>query len=240
MIPPTPTTLTTMPGSKAKIGFSIDSIVGEEVSKSTTTTPKDRSNDFKYVNDYQTEIARALRIPDSFSADGHMKFRPVLNGSNKDVRNFFGYTMKRESSLSPSAPYATQTVLPSDESPSVLRKSPRSPSPNPVANAITNNNNTSSNNNNNSNINNSSNNNNLHTSGSNTNNNEPPVVPPLAFTVSVQDDRIAFPFFHSPSLSFHLCLCLTVRWYRARPVVRLHDGIIRMTGELFVFVVIHI
>lgn len=193
MIPPTPTTLTTMPGSKAKIGFSIDSIVGDEVSKSSantnTATTKDR-NDFKYVNDYQTEIARALRLSsDSFSADGHMKFRPELNGSGKDVRHLFGYSMKRESSLSPSAPYAAaQTVLPSDES--SMRKS-RTPSPNPTnASALTNNNNTSSSNNNNnnssSNNNNNNNNSNLHTSGSNTNNNEPPIVPPLAFTVSLK------------------------------------------------------
>lgn len=178
MIPPTPTTLTTMPGSKAKIGFSIDSIVGEEVSKSTTTPTRDRND--KYVNDYQTEITRALRLSaDSFNADGHMKFCSDLNGTTKDVRrrDLFGYSMKRESSLSPLAPYqTTQTALPSEEN--SMRKSPRSPSPNQTASALTNNNNTSSTNNNN-------NNNNLHTSGSNTNNNEPPVVPPLVFTVSV-------------------------------------------------------
>lgn len=176
MIPPTPTTLTTMPGSKAKIGFSIDSIVGDEVSKSNTTTTKDRTD--KYVNDYQTEIARALRLSsDSFGVDGHMKFRPDLNGASKEARHLFGYSMKRESSLSPLAPYQTQSTLPSEEQ--TVRKS-RSPSPNPAANALTNNNNTNSNNNNNSN----SNNNNLHSSGSNTNNNEPPVVPPITFTVS--------------------------------------------------------
>ncbi|XP_055314986.1 homeotic protein empty spiracles-like [Sitodiplosis mosellana] len=171
MIPPTPTTLTTMPGSKAKIGFSIDSIVGEEVSKSTTTATRDRND--KYV--CQTEIARALRLSsDSFGADGHMKFRPELNGTTKDVRNLFGYSMKRESSLSPLAPYQTTqtTALPSEENP--MRKS-RSPSPNQTASALTNNNNTSNTNNNN-------NNNNLHTSGSNSNNNEPPVVPSLTFT----------------------------------------------------------
>lgn len=166
-----------MPGSKAKIGFSIDSIVGEEVSKSTTTTTRDRND--KYVNDYQTEIARALRLSsDSFSADGHMKFRPELNGTQtKDARHLFGYSMKRESSLSPLTPYQTAqtTALPSDEN--SMRKS-RSPSPNQTASALTNNNNTSSTNNNN--------NNNLHTSGSNTNNNEPPVVPSLTFTVSVE------------------------------------------------------
>lgn len=200
-----------MPGSKAKIGFSIDSIVGDEVSKSSTTATKDRNYDFRCVNDYQTEIARALRLSsDSFNADGHMKFRPDLNGTNKDVRHLFGYAVKRESSLSPSAPYATQTVLPSDENLSAMRKSPRSPSPNPVANAITNNNNTSSNNNNN-NSNSSSNNNNLHTSGSNTNNNEPPVVPPLAFTVSLNKKMKQYETIAKHILyPFSLCLFLAL------------------------------
>lgn len=176
MIPPTPTTLTTMPGSKAKIGFSIDSIVGEEVSKSTTTTTTKDRNDFKYVNDYQTEIARALRLSDP--TDGHLKFRSDLNGSNKEARQLFEcYSMKRESSLSPSAPYTTRTTaLPSEES--SMRKS-RTPSPNQAATVLTNNNNTSSNNNNN-----------LQSSGSNTNNNEPPVVPSLAFMVSLTDHFI--------------------------------------------------
>lgn len=123
MIPPTPTSLTTMPASKAKIGFSIDSIVGDDVSKST----KDTRNNFKYINDYQTEIARALRLSsDSLNTDGHAKFRPEQNGNTKDVRNLFEMPMKRESSISPSAPYATQTSLPTDET--LLRRS-RSPSP---------------------------------------------------------------------------------------------------------------
>lgn len=203
MIPPTPTTLTTMPGSKAKIGFSIDSIVGEEVSKSssttTTTTTKDR-NDFKYVSDYQTEIARALRLSDSFGADGHVKFRPELNGSHKEARHLFGsYSMKRESSLSPSAPYTTQTALPSEES--SMRKS-RTPSPIQAAQVLTNNNNSSSNNNNNNN----SNNNNLHTSGSNTNNNEPPVIPSLAFTVSLTEQ-----FIHSRTWPHYVMLTMYAR-----------------------------
>lgn len=67
MIPPTqsPSSLTTMPASKNKIGFSIDSIVGEDVIRA----PKDVKSDYKYTNDYQTEIARALRISDSISND---------------------------------------------------------------------------------------------------------------------------------------------------------------------------
>lgn len=167
MIPPTPTSLTTMPASKAKIGFSIDSIVGDDVSKTTT---KDSRNDFKYVNDYQTEIARALRLSsDSLNADGHIKFRTELNGNSKDARHLFDYSTKRESSLSPSAPYATQTTLPSEES--VMRKS-RSPSPHRTTANV--NNNTSNTNNNNNN-----NNNNLNSNSSNstTNSNNEPVVP---------------------------------------------------------------
>lgn len=167
MIPPTPTSLTTMPASKAKIGFSIDSIVGDK-------TTKDNRNDFKF-NDYQTEIARALRLSsDSLNPDGHSKFR---NGNDKERRhNLFDFSIKRESSLSPSAPYAAQTGLPTEEN--TTRKS-RSPSPHRTTN----------NNNNITNINNNSmtpgnggpNNNNLHSSGSNPNSNESSPIIPLPF-----------------------------------------------------------
>lgn len=129
MIPPTPTTLTTMPASKAKIGFSIDSIVGsDDVNRSSKDYMK--SHDFKYVNDYQTEIARALRLSDSLNTDLH-KFRPEIS---KDVSSpqqitagMFEYPMKRESSISPPSSYGQPTLpLPSvDEH----RKSPRTPSP---------------------------------------------------------------------------------------------------------------
>lgn len=181
MIPPTPTSLTTMPASKAKIGFSIDSIVGDE-SKSTTT--KDNRNDFKYVNEYQTEIARALRLSsDSLNADGHIKFRAELNGNGKDVRHLFDYATKRERSLSPSAPYLTQTTLPSEDS--AVQKS-RSPSPHRTPTTQhnhNNNNNTNTNNNNNSNNSNSSNStgNNMHSSGNNASNNNIDSMVPLSF-----------------------------------------------------------
>lgn len=162
MIPPTPTTLTTMPASKAKIGFSIDSIVGSGGGGggNDDVTKKDNRNEFKYANDYQTEIARALRLSsDAIGTDAHIKFRPDhINGNNpKDMRHLFDYSIKRETSLSPSVPYtgATQTSLPSDEH--VIRRS-RSPSPHrtPANHNNNNNNNNSANNNNNSNHNNSS------------------------------------------------------------------------------------
>lgn len=128
MIPPTPTTLTTMPASKAKIGFSIDSIVGDDVNKSS----KDYSikNDFKYVNDYQTEIARALRLSDSLNTDLH-KFRPELNSKDmqRNMPALFEYSMKRETSISPPSSYG-QSTLPSEEN--LMRRS-RSPSPHRTA-----------------------------------------------------------------------------------------------------------
>lgn len=158
MIPPTPTTLTTMPASKAKIGFSIDSIVGSGGGGggNDDATKKDTRNEFKYANDYQTEIARALRLSsDSIGTDAHIKFRPDHRNGNtaKDVRNLFDYSMKRETSLSPSSAYngATQTSLPSEEH--VIRRS-RSPSPHRTTIAPNNNNN----NNNSSNANNNNNN----------------------------------------------------------------------------------
>lgn len=124
MIPPTPTTLTTMPASKAKIGFSIDSIVGSD---DANKSPKDYiKNDFKYVNDYQTEIARALRLSDSFNTDLH-KFRSEMNAkeATRQIPGIFEYASKRESSSSPPSSYG-QPTLPSEEN--VLRRS-RSPSP---------------------------------------------------------------------------------------------------------------
>lgn len=155
MIPPTPTTLTTMPASaKAKIGFSIDSIVGSGGGGTNDdATKKDTRNEFKYANDYQTEIARALRLSsDSIGTDAHIKFRPDhLNGNTaKDVRHLFDYSIKRETSLSPSVAYngAVQTNLPSEEH--VIRRS-RSPSPHRTTIAPNNNNNNISANNNNNN-----------------------------------------------------------------------------------------
>lgn len=160
MIPPTPTTLTTMPASKAKIGFSIDSIVGSGGGGgggNDEVTKKETRNEFKYANDYQTEIARALRLSsDSIATEAHIKFRPDhLNGNTaKDVRHLFDYSMKRDTSLSPSAAYngAMQTNLPTDEH--VIRRSP-SPSPHrttaaPNIHNNNNNNNSRANNNNSS------------------------------------------------------------------------------------------
>lgn len=123
MIPPTPTTLTTMPASKTKIGFSIDSIVGDDVNKSQ----KDK-HDFKYVNDYQTEIARALRLPDPLTTDLN-KYRPDINSKDmpRQMPTLFEYSMKREISNSPPSAYGQTTQLPSDEN--LLRRSSRSPSP---------------------------------------------------------------------------------------------------------------
>lgn len=124
MIPPTPTALTTMPASKAKIGFSIDSIVGSD---DATKSSKDYiKNDFKYVNDYQTEIARALRLSDSLNTDLN-KFRTEMNGkeATRHIPGIFEYTSKRESSISPPSSYG-QSTLPSEEN--ALRRS-RSPSP---------------------------------------------------------------------------------------------------------------
>lgn len=122
MIPPTPTSLTTMPASKTKIGFSIDSIVGEDVIRS----PKDVKSDFKYTNDYQTEIARALRISDSISNDAQKIRSEIENRDShqRNVSNLFEYSnVQRERSNSPSH---NQSNFPSEES--VIRRS-RSPSP---------------------------------------------------------------------------------------------------------------
>lgn len=176
MIPPTPTSLNTMPASaKAKIAFSIDSIVGDE---SKTTTTKENRNEFKYVNEYQTEIARALRLSsDSLNAEAHIKFRSELNGNNKDVRNLFDYTSTREQSLSPSSPYQLQTALPSEDC--AVQRS-RSPSPHrtPTAPHIINNNNNNLNNNNSNNSNNTG---FMHSSGNNTSNNNVDPMIPLSF-----------------------------------------------------------
>lgn len=149
-----------MPASKAKIGFSIDSIVGSGGGGGNDeVTKKETRNEFKYANDYQTEIARALRLSsDSISTDAHIKYRPEhLNGNNtaKDVRNLFDFSMKRDTSLSPSAAYngSMQTNLPTDEH--VIRRS-RSPSPHRTTappNIHNNNNNNRANNNNNNNSN---------------------------------------------------------------------------------------
>lgn len=58
MIPPIMTSVTTMPTPKAKIGFSIESIVGERESS------KSPSRDDSYrLQDYHREISTALRIP---------------------------------------------------------------------------------------------------------------------------------------------------------------------------------
>lgn len=121
MIPPTPTTLTTMPASKAKIGFSIDSIVGDDVNRSS----KDKT-ELRYVSDYQTEIARALRLPESLNTDLN-KFRSEAHSReiSRQMPALFEYPMKRESSTSPPSSYG-QSALPSEEN--ALRRS-RSPSP---------------------------------------------------------------------------------------------------------------
>lgn len=112
-----------MPASKSKIGFSIDSIVGDDVNRSS----KDIKNDFKYVNDYQTEIARALRITDSINSEGH-KIRTEIDG--KELQNrmppFFEYSIHRESSTSPSY---KQSSLPSEENNAHRRSTSPSPSP---------------------------------------------------------------------------------------------------------------
>lgn len=116
MIPPTPTAIA-MPASKAKIGFSIDSIVGEDATRS----PKDIKSDFKYGNDYQAEIARALRISDSLTTRTERDGNKELHGN---ITSLFDYPNNREQSISPT--YAPSN-LPSDTD-SQLRKS-RSPSP---------------------------------------------------------------------------------------------------------------
>lgn len=131
MIPPTPTSLTTMPASKAKIGFSIDSIVGEDVTRS----PKDIKTDFKYVNDYQTEIARALRINDSIGSNDAGRLKADIDKEQQQQQlhcrmpGYFEYSpMNRESSISPSY---KQSNLPSEENNSIRRS--RTPSPHRTA-----------------------------------------------------------------------------------------------------------
>lgn len=130
MIPPTPTTLTTMPASKAKIGFSIDSIVG---SNDVNKSPKDciKSHEFKYANDYQTEIARALRLSDSLNTDLH-KFRPEISKDVSSPQQMFDYSMKRESSVSPPSTYGPSSMVP-PPSGEEHRRTPRSPSPHRTA-----------------------------------------------------------------------------------------------------------
>lgn len=136
-----------MPASKAKIGFSIDSIVGggDDVTKSS----KDNRGDYKCGNEYQTEIARALRLSsDSVANDSHIKFRAEQNGNQKELRSLFDYSMKREASQSPAAQFsAAQTSLPSEEH--VIRRS-RSPSPHRTPIGVNNNSSSAPNNNNNS------------------------------------------------------------------------------------------
>lgn len=154
MIPPSPTSLTTMPATKAKIGFSIDSIVGnDDTTKTATKDSNHIKSDFKHSNDhYQTEIARALRLTDSIGngGEGHIKLRTELNNGKDTIRpNLFEYPMKRESSTSPISYKTSHSNLPSDEA---AQQTSRSPSPHRTS-RHNNNNNNSSNNNNNSNSN---------------------------------------------------------------------------------------
>lgn len=111
-----------MPTSKAKIGFSIDSIVGDDVNKSS----KDK-NEIRYVNEYQTEIARALRITDHPLHADLNRFRSEVNTKDMphQMSTLMEYSMKRESSTSPPSSYSQQT-LPSEEN---LPRRSRSPSP---------------------------------------------------------------------------------------------------------------